>query len=227
MTYQCSSSKMPPWSYSSLTAFETCPKRYYLTRVAKKVVEPQTEATIWGNKVHGCLEARIKSGTALPEYLQAYEPMAAKIASREGKRIVEERMTLDRNFRPTKWTDATAWCRGIIDVGVVGSETATLLDWKTGKRKLDSDQLKLFAGFAFAHYPWVQKVKTGFIWLKENLIDKETFTREQIGDIWNEFIPRVQRLEIAYTEDKWPAKPSGLCRSWCPVGKANCDFCGK
>lgn len=217
---------MPPWSYSALTAFETCPKRYYLTKVAKKITEPPTDATIWGNKVHGCLEARLRNGTPLPDYLKPYETLVKKIAAREGKCIVEERMTLDRNLRPTTWQAGNAWCRGIIDVGVVGSDRATLLDWKTGKRKPESDQLKLFAGFAFAHYPWINTVNTGFIWLKENKVDKETFTREQVGHIWTEFIPRVKRMELAYSENKWPAKPSGLCRSWCPVG-AECEFCGK
>ena len=30
-----------PWSYSALTAYETCPKRYQLTRVTKQVIEAQ------------------------------------------------------------------------------------------------------------------------------------------------------------------------------------------
>ena len=40
------------WSYSSLRAFETCPWRYYLTRVSKEVIEPETEVLKWGNEVH-------------------------------------------------------------------------------------------------------------------------------------------------------------------------------
>jgi hypothetical protein len=539
---------MPPWSYTALTAHETCPRRYYLTRVAKQVIEPQTEATIWGNRVHNALEKRAKGEAPLPPELQQYEKYIEKILSREGKRIVEQRMTIDRNFRPTDWGSKTAWCRGIVDIGVVGSETAYLLDWKglaldtelptpsgwttmrdvkvgdvlfgadgrpcsvvgksdvhyrdcyrltfddtttvvcddehlwevngevlptaeiakslirygqkwravrlaapletcavdlpihpyvlglwlgdgkhtsgeickpdefvwekvrslgyelssdassggrtrahtvygirghlgdlgvlrnkhipaaylrasvaqrvellrglmdsdgnanptrkqavfttcskqlsddviellcslgqrplqsstrqsgfgkvvtaypisfrpqnglnpfslprkaerilptwgrghsfrrvivsaeriptvptqciavdspdhtylctkkmlvthnTGKRKVDSDQLKLFAAMAFAHYPWVEKVVTGFIWLKEGKFDKESFTREQVPDIWNEFLPRVKRVELAYEQDKWPAKPSGLCKAWCPAGKPLCEFCGR
>jgi len=227
VTYQCSNSSMPAWSYSSLTAFETCPKRYYLTRVAKKVVEPQTEATIHGNRVHQALEDRLRDKVDLPESLTGYETLVSKIERKEGKLIVEERMTVDKNFRPSEWDDKTAWCRGIIDVGIIGEESATLLDWKTGKRKLDSDQLKLFAAFAFAEYPWIDTVHTGFLWLKDNKLDRETFTRSQVGEIWNTFIPRVARVEHAYAEDKWVAKPSGLCRAWCPVGRSNCDFCGK
>lgn len=214
------------WSYSALTAFETCPRRYQLTRVTKEVVEKQTEATLWGNKVHKALELFAKGKQPLPPDFKAYEKYVRKIQSYEGKRVVEEKIALTSSFRPTTWFAKDVWVRGIIDIGVVGSDTAYLLDWKTGKRKPDSDQLKLFAALAFAHYPWIDKVVTGFIWLKDAKFDKGTFTREQLPEIWNEFLPRVTRLELAYKDDKWVAKPSGLCKNWCPVGKRLCEFCG-
>ena len=217
---------MKPWSYSALTAFETCPRRYELTRVTKEVVEKQTEATLWGNKVHKALEDFANGAKPLPDDLKRYEKYVKKIFTYEGKRVVEQRMAIDKNFRPTKWMAKDVWCRGIIDIGVVGSDVAYLLDWKTGKRKPDSDQLKLFAALAFAHYPWVDKIVTGFIWLKDLQFDKEVFTRDQIPDIWDEFFPRLKRLEQAYTNDKWIAKPSGLCKNWCPVGRSLCEFCG-
>lgn len=215
-----------PWSYSALTAFETCPRRYQITRVTKEVVEKQTEATIWGNKVHKALEDYAKGAKPLPKDLEQYKRYVDKIFSYEGKRIIEERMAINKNFRPTKWMAKDVWCRGIIDIGVVGSDTAYLLDWKTGKQKPDLDQLKLFAAMAFAHYPWIDKVVTGFIWLKVSKFDKDVFTREQLPEIWNEFLPRLNKLGAAYEKDKWIAKPSGLCRNWCPVGKNLCEFCG-
>lgn len=214
------------WSYSALTAYETCPRRFQLTRVTKQVVEPQTEATIWGNKVHKALELFAKGEKPLPPDLQKYERYVKKILSYEGKRVVEERIALDKNFRPTKWMAKDVWVRGIIDIGVVGSEKAYLLDWKTGKRRPDSNQLKLFAALAFAIYPWVDKVTTGFIWLKSAEFDKEVFTRDQLPEIWDEFFPRLDRLAISYRDDKWTPKPSGLCKNWCPVGRSNCEFCG-
>lgn len=214
------------WSYSALTAFETCPRRFELTRVTRQVKEPQTEATIWGNEVHKALELFAKDGKPLPKNLKKYERYVKKILSYEGKRVIEERIALDRNFRPTTWMAKDVWVRGIIDIGVVGSDKAYLLDWKTGKRKPDTDQLKLFAALAFAIYPWIDKVTTGFIWLKTSEFDKEVFTRNQLPDIWNEFMPRLKRLAIAHEEDKWTPKPSGLCKNWCPVGKTNCEFCG-
>ena len=215
------------WSYSALTAYETCPKRFQLTRVTKQVFEPQTEATLWGNKVHKALELFAKGEKPLPPELQAYERYVRKIQSYEGKRVVEEKIALDSSLRPTTWMAKNVWVRGIIDIGVVGSETAYLLDWKTGKRKPDSDQLQLFAALAFAIYPWIDNVVTGFIWLKENKFDKEKFTREQITDIWGGFLPRLNRLATSYEQDKWLPKPSGLCRNWCPVGRNLCEFCGE
>lgn len=215
------------WSYSALTAYETCPKRFQLTRVTKQVFEPQTEATLWGNKVHKALELFAKGEKPLPPELQAYERYVRKIQSYEGKRVVEEKIALDSSLRPTTWMAKNVWVRGIIDIGVVGSETAYLLDWKTGKRKPDSDQLQLFAALAFAIYPWIDNVVTGFIWLKENKFDKEKFTREQITDIWGGFLPRLNRLAASYEQDKWLPKPSGLCRNWCPVGRKLCEFCGE
>ena len=224
MTSPSSTSKMPPWSYTALTAFETCPRRYYLTRVAKQVTEPPTEATIWGNRVHTAIEHRLQSKAPLPDYLSTYEPMIAALVKKNGKKIIEERFTLDKNFRPTTWTAPTAWCRGVVDAGIVGSKNAVILDWKTGKRKPDSSQLKLFAALTFAHYPWVERVATGFVWLKENSLDQEVFTRSQIPEIWQEFVQRVRRLEIAYADQKWQASPSGLCAKWCPC--TSCEFCG-
>ena len=124
------------------------------------------------------------------------------------------------------WMAKDAWCRCVVDAGVLGSKKGALLDWKTGKKKEDSDQLKLFAAVAFSHYPWLETVSTGFVWLKDGSITKEVFTRDHVPGIWDEFNVRVNRLYAAYDNNTWQAKPSGLCRSWCPVGKANCEFCG-
>lgn len=214
-------------SYTALTGFETCPLRFYLTRVSKEVVEPQGEALVWGNTVHKALENRLRHGAQLPKTLEGYEPLVKKIEDKPGQLLVEEAIALDRNFQPVGWWDKTAWVRGKLDVGKLGSTKAAVFDWKTGTRKPDNDQLTLFAGLVFAVHPVVEQVTTGFIWLKDNKFDTKMFTREQVPEIWAEFLPRMQRLERAHETGKWPAKPSGLCRQWCPVGRARCEHCGK
>ena len=220
-------SNMPPWSYSALTAYETCPRRYYLTRVAKEVVEPPTEATIWGNRVHSAIEDYIKSGKPIPTGMEKWGQMAEQFKGvKDGEVFAEMKLAITSDFIPTEWESSDAWCRSIVDAGVIRSTKISAVDWKTGKRKRDSTQLKLFAGMLFAHYKGVEVITTGFVWLKENKVDKERFTRNDIPEIWGEFLPRVGRLEHAYRDSAWEPRPSGLCKKWCPVGKHKCSFCG-
>jgi hypothetical protein len=221
------SARFNGWSYSTLTAFETCPKRHYHTRVAKDIYDPPGEAAAWGDVVHKSIEKRLTSGAQLPTGIQRYEPIVEALADYPGTRIVEYKMAITSSMKPSGWTTPGTWCRGIVDFGIVAPQTAVLIDWKTGKRKPESDQLKLFAGLAFAHFPNVEVVKTAFVWLKEEAVDKDEFRRDQTTEIWQEFAPRVQRMERAYKDEKFPPKPSGLCRKHCPVPQRLCQYSGK
>lgn len=212
-----------PWSYSSLTKFETCPRQYYLTRVAKKVIEPPTEATIWGNKVHQALEDRVKVKKPLPEGMDQWERIAAKFDKPKGRVFTETRYTFTRNLKPCSWGAKDAWVRGVVDLGVDAGKKASLFDWKTGKIRADSDQLKLFAAFHFQSSPAAEVVDTGFIWLNHNKLTRKKFTRDDLPGIWQDFMARSQRLEAALEKDKWVPKPSGLCNGWCPAGN-HCEF---
>lgn len=216
-----------PWSYSSLTAFETCPKRYYLTKVAKTVKEPQTEATIHGNAVHKALEISVRDRTPLPEKYSTYTPLVNTVLQSPGAKHTELKFGLTRNLTPTGFFASDVWCRGVLDLQVVKPDYVVVLDWKTGKPKPDADQLQLFAGAAFSLHPTVNKVKTGYAWLAYGKLDTETFTRDDVKSIWAEFIPRVQRMDEAAKRNDYPPRPSGLCRSWCPVSKQQCEFSGK
>lgn len=216
---------MPAWSYSSLTAFETCQRRYYLTKVAKTVKEPPTEATTHGTDVHAAFENAVLKQQPLPDKYAEWQPIAVKLQSAKGKREPELQLAIDKSFRPVKWTDKTAWCRGIVDLNIENGDKALALDYKTGKRKPESTQLMLFAALLFHTKQYLQTITTGFVWLKDRRIDKETYEREQIGNIWQEFMPRVKRMETAFEKDKWIPQPSGLCRAWCPC--TDCEFNGK
>lgn len=210
---------MKSWTFSSLEKFETCPRQYYHVRVKRDVVEPPTDATRWGEKVHEAFEHRIANQTPLPEGMTQWEGLAKKIEGMPGEKMCEQQMALDRNFQPVEWSQA--WTRGIADVLVLSGDSAVCLDYKTGKRKL-TDQLALYAGYTFASYPNVTTVTTGFVWLRDKKIDKEKFTRDEVPVIWGKFLPKVRKLESAYERDSWPCRPSGLCRGWCPV--KSCEF---
>lgn len=223
-----STPKAPSWSFSSLTSFETCAKRYYHIKVAKDVLDVPGDAATWGQQVHKHLEDRALTGTVLPQSLAHLEAVISPVLSAPGEPLVEHQMAVTRDLKPTGWFAKDAWCRGIVDLGVVtpSGRSALLLDWKTGKRKPENDQLMLFAGLSFAHRPELMKVQTAFVWLKDGKVDKKQFVRDDVPAIWQHFMPRVLRLERAYTEANFPPSPSGLCRKYCPVPRSKCQFSG-
>lgn len=216
-----------PWSYSSLSAYETCPRRFYLTRIAKVVSEPPSEAMTWGNEVHKALELAVKGTQALSPRFASYGPIVERVRAAQGVKHTEQKFGLTSGYRPTTFFAKDVWFRGVIDLTIVTPKVAVVLDWKTGAVKTDGDQLKLFAASAFAQHPHVETVRTGYAWLKHDKLTTQDFKREDVPVIWQEFIPRIQRMELAQEQDKWLPNPSGLCAKWCPVGRKLCDFCGK
>jgi len=216
-----------PWSYSSLTAFETCPRRFKATRITKEAHEAQTDATTHGNEVHKAIELHMKNTAYLPEKYASYLPLVEKVRRTPGNKLVEFKFALTQAFKPTEFFARDAWCRGVIDFAVVQPESAVVLDWKTGKVKDDHDQLKMFAATTFANHPYLKKVKTGYVWLAHNVLTSETFEKTDTPGIWQEFLPRVQRMIHAADKDDFPPKPSGLCTSWCPLTRKQCEFSGR
>lgn len=210
---------LPAWTYSQLDSFETCPKKFYHLKVARDVEDPPHESAVWGTKVHEALENRVKDGTPLPEGMTQWNGLVDKLCAMPGEKLTEQKMALDRNFQPAEW--GNAWTRGIADLLVVGKKSVAVLDYKTGKRKL-SEQLMLYAGYAFAIFPDIDQVLTGFVWLKERRIDKATYKKDEVSNIWQHFLARSRKLESAYERDSWPPRPSGLCKGWCPV--KTCEF---
>ena len=53
--------------------------------------------------------------------------------------------------------------------------------------------------------------------LSLNATTDETFAREDMPGMWRSLWPRIQALEAAHNTTTYPARPGGLCRSWCPV----------
>jgi hypothetical protein len=206
---------IPPWTTSRLDGFESCARQYYHTNVKRDVSQQRNEQNIWGDRVHAALELRVRDGVALPTGMEQWEPLVQNLMRLPGTLYTERKMAIDANFKAVDYYAADAWTRGKVDLTVVNGSSAAVLDYKTGKKKA-SNQLRLYAAYVFAEQPQVDTIKTGFIWLKDKKVEKDTIHRDQLPIIWQEFLPRYRRLVSAYERDVWPARPSGLCRGWCP-----------
>jgi hypothetical protein len=210
------------WSYSKLKNFESCPKRYYNVDVTKAVKEEDSENLQYGNAIHKVLAEALTGKAALPGHFSHLQSWVDRLnGGFEGEILVEQQLAIRADFSPTTWFGHDVWYRGIADViKIIGPETgkvALVLDWKTGKIKEDGVQLALMAACVFAHHPAVQKIRTEFVWLKEQAETRADFTRADLAAVWNGVLPRVAMLENAHKSMEFPPKPGSLCRKWCPV----------
>lgn len=221
---------MVAWSFSVLDSFETCGWRHYLTKVVKEVSEQQSEAMAWGNQVHKAMENRVKFNTPLPGNMSHWAALGDSVAAKAQQPGVvveaEQKMALTAQYTPTTFFAKNVWVRAITDLTLIKGNRALVIDYKTGQPKPESAQLRLTAAFTFHHHPEVTHIKNSFLWLKTGGMTTEDFTLLDVPAIWQEFLPRVQRLEQAFVEQKWPKKPSGLCNKWCPVPHSRCEYRG-
>lgn len=204
------------WSYSKIKNFETCPKRYWHYDVSKDVKEPEGEALQYGNAVHAALAAALLGGE-LPAHFKNLQPWIDRILTREGKILTEQKLAITNEFEPCDWFAKTAWYRGIADVIKITGRVALAIDWKTGKIVDDGSQLALMAQCIFSHHPDVQRIRTEFVWLKEDATTRADFARDDMADVWKGILPRVTLLQNAHETMTFPPKPGGLCRKWCAV----------
>lgn len=207
------------WSYSKLKNFEACPKKHWHLEIAKDVHEEESEQLKWGNTVHKLL-AEYVSGkhTQIPEAIAEYKPWCDKIiGDGTGRILVEQKMAITADFAPTSWFSDDVWFRAIGDVIKVVGSVALIADYKTGKLLEDGSQLALAAACVFAHFPEVQRVRSEFIWLKEDATTRQDFKREEMAAMWKGLWPRIEALRHAHETQSYPAKPGGLCRRWCPI----------
>lgn len=211
------------WSYSRLKNFEACPKKHWHVDIAKDAKEDESEQLVWGNAVHAALAKRIASAEPLSKPMAKYEDWCKKIVGpvwplpSEVTLLVEQKLAITKQFGKCGYFDDDVWYRAVGDVIKLVGPVALALDWKTGKIVEDSQQLALLAACVFAHYPQVQRVRSQFIWLKEDAETREDFTRESMVQMWKNLWPRIASLENAHNSLTYPPKPGGLCKRWCPV----------
>jgi hypothetical protein len=211
-----------PWSFSSLNKFVTCPNQYCETKVLKNFKDEPGETALWGTYVHDCIEDAVNTGAAMPDNTKVYGPQIWSAMNGITGAKAEVELALDNKFEPCEWDKA--WVRGIIDLLKFDRDEALAIDWKLGKIKPDSKQLKLFALLVFYHYPQMNIVHTSFEWLQFKQHTRETFTRDQIPQLWEVFVGDLGQYARAFKTDTWQKRPSGLCKNYCAV--TSCEHNG-
>lgn len=210
-----------PWSFSRIKAFEQCPKKFYHLKIAKNYREPETEAMHYGTVVHEAAEKYIRDGEPLPKQFEYMEPTLKVLLSMKGEKLCEYEMGLTENLEPCAFDAEDVWFRGIADLIIINRENkvAKVLDYKTGKsaKYADKGQLELMALATFKHFPEIETVRAGLLFVVANKFITDEYYKNEEQKLWRKWLFDYGRMEKAYKNDVWNAHPSGLCRRHCVV----------
>jgi hypothetical protein len=215
------------WSYSSLSLFNQCPKKYYHLKVAKDVVEPVTEALTYGTKVHEAAEFYIRDGKPIPPEFAYMQEILDMLKNLPGEKLCEYEMGLTKNLEPCGFKDKDVWWRGIADLVIMEKDKAYLIDYKTGKssKYADTKQLEILSLALFKHFPNLKRVKAGLLFVVAKDIVKANYTRETQEPHWVRWLQDTTQMELAHANEVWNARPNFSCKNFCAV--VSCVHNGK
>ena len=207
------------WSYSSLSLYQQCPKKYYHLKVAKDIKEPLGEAIVFGNTIHKIAEEYVGKGVPIPAQYKEIEPALESIRNMEGEKLCENKLGLTADLEPCGFFDKKVWWRGIADIIILQGDRALTIDYKTGKKSQYADlkQLEVLSLAIFKHFPQVKKVKAGLLFLFADDFVKADYLQDNQEEAWTPWISEVGQLQSSIENDVWNAKPNFTCRGWCPV----------
>jgi hypothetical protein len=216
--------KVPAWSYSSITLFDQCPKKYYHLRVVKDIKEPESEAMMYGTAVHTAAENYIKDGTPIPAKYGYMESMLQKLANIKGEKLCEHKMGIrkvDGRLAPCGFFDKDVWYRGVADLLIIDTEKkeARVVDYKTGKssKYADPKQLALMSACVFLHFPEIERVKAGLLFVVCKDFVRSEYHVDTGLNVFSELDGSLVSRETAYETGVFNPKQNFTCKAWCPV----------
>lgn len=215
------------FSFSSLSTFVNCPRRYHAQYVLKTVKDdPNTPHLVWGNRVHKDFELRQRDGVPLPKDIAMHEPMMKQLEALDGEKKQELRIAFGPGFKPTEFFGKDAIYRSVVDFIAKTHRQVTICDHKSGKRNPKWTQLYLNAIWAFNAYPTISHVEMNFYWTQVQATDTQRMSRDEWKRVWSTKIePDLRQYVQAFQEDIWQPRRSGLCRAHCPV--LDCEHNGR
>ena len=207
------------WSYSSIKKYNTCPKQFFHVKVVKDCEDPKTDATDYGKEFHEAAEFYIRDGVALPPQFAFVKEALDKLNAYSGEKHCEFKMGLTANLEPCDFFAKDVWWRGVADLLIIDGTEARCIDYKTGKsaKYADMDQLELMAMAIFKHFPQVEVVRGGLLFVLAKAFPKAKYHIENEGKMWEKWLSEYKRMEMSHKTGVFNPKPSGLCIKHCPV----------
>jgi len=207
------------WSYSGISLFKQCPKKYHHLKVLKDFTEQETEALLYGSAVHKAAEDHIAEGKPIPPEYKYMEGYMERIKAYPGVKLAEFKMAIKPDGSHCNFDAPEAWWRGIADLIILNGDTCRILDYKTGKsaKYADTAQLDLLALAAFTYFPEVQIIKAALLFVVAGELVKKSYNRDSVAALMQFAQDSYVPLQAAYENDVWNPKPNFTCNKYCAV----------
>lgn len=212
------------WSFSSLKTFQQCPRKYYHTKIARDIVEPDTQATLYGRAMHEAAEHYVRSGKPLRQFEYAKGLLDA-LNNIPGEKHCELKLGLTKDLKACDFDAKDVWWHGIADLVIIDEEKklAHSIDYKTSKsaRFADVKQLDLVAAGIFAKFPNIVRVKSALAFVVCNEFVKTQHHVEMTERYLEKPKQDVARIEAALRSGVWNPSSGPLCK-FCAV--RHCEY---
>jgi hypothetical protein len=213
------------WSFSSLKTFQQCPRKYYHTKIARDIKEPDTQATLYGKTAHTVAEEYVRDGTGVPPAFAYMQPTLDALKAIPGEQLCEVKLGLTKDLKTCDFDAPDVWWHGIADLVVINRDSgvAHSLDYKTSKnaRYADTKQLDLIAAAIFAKFPEINRVRSGLVFVVSKEFIKAEHHREMLEKYLEKPAQDVARIEAALKNGVWNPISGPLCK-FCAV--KSCEY---
>lgn len=201
-----------PWGWSKLDTYRACPRQFYY-KFIEKLPDPGNSAMTRGGEVHKALEMYVNGW--MPELTtdinEFWTPHINRLKNNTDVKT-EASWGIDSDWRPlADWFKPTTWCRAKSDVYYVKDDVLHLIDYKTGKYRVPSDdQNKLYAVIGYSMLPHVKAVRTGFWFVDQAEAPHETvYKADDLVRMRGYFNKEAGKL---YKDRSFKEKPGAACR---------------
>ena len=234
------------WSWSRLSVFEECPKKFFGLFISKEISQDNDNPIfVRGREAHSALEVSMQNllqgrPIDLPETVYPDNPVRVGHVAPLLQKLhaganwdtiyTEQKVAFDEAMNRVKYFNKhpPVWLRGSFDLNAIDTQKrhALIIDYKTGKKRHvehGRGQLALFAMTAFATYPQVDTITTCYLWLEHNVKTVQNYSRADYGQLLQEFGGRSELIQLCNESGNWPAKKNNRC-CWCPAHWGWCEY---
>jgi hypothetical protein len=152
------------------------------------------------------------------------QPYLEKLKAIPGEKLCEHKMGVKREagrLVPCGFFDPGVWFRGVADLLILDHDKkeARVIDYKTGKnsRYADTKQLALMASCVFIHFPDIERVRSGLLFVVSKDFIPVDYRVQHKFDIFAKLDNVLLQRETAYETGVFNPKQNFSCRQWCSV----------